>query len=195
MEGFAIQGIRGAADNYKQRVSAIRGEIQSEILDKLRNEKARMEWKFYWEHVVRRYGVVIEGWPKSIPFKNLSETSSSLPGLEGLLEQWQSGKIYWKKVTDEELAALEDEHKKKIDAGEIIPPDPRRRRADCGKKRRRTANENQRPSHPSKKYKSAQTITSSDDDNETGSVIGGRRLQHSTAETFESTWYIHFYSL
>ncbi|KAM6492469.1 hypothetical protein JOM56_012193, partial [Amanita muscaria] len=68
--------------------------------------KARMEWKHYWEHVVCRYSVAIEGWPNTIPFKNLSEASTAYAELEMLLQQWRSGKTYWKKLTADELKAL-----------------------------------------------------------------------------------------
>lgn len=31
--------------------------------------RVRMEWKHYWRNIVRRYQVMIEGWPKTIPFR------------------------------------------------------------------------------------------------------------------------------
>jgi len=55
-----------------------------------------MEWKHYWWKVVACHKVRIEGWPDSIPFKNLSEASSSLPELKMLLERWEDGRTRWK---------------------------------------------------------------------------------------------------
>ena len=71
---------------------------------------------------MRHYKVVIEGWPDSIPFKNLSNTSSSLRELEMLLQRWHTGKTFWKELTPEELDAHEEEHEALILAGKIDAP-------------------------------------------------------------------------
>ena len=60
-----------------------------------------MEWKRYWSQVVRRYHVIIEGWPATVPFKNLSEMSVSLHEFEKLLQRWRQGETYWKEITQE----------------------------------------------------------------------------------------------
>ncbi|KIL64910.1 hypothetical protein M378DRAFT_38922, partial [Amanita muscaria Koide BX008] len=103
MEGFAIQGLKGTANNYKKTLSKRRAEIRSEILNQLRavtgNEDAQMEWKHYWIKVVARYNVMIEGWPTTVPFKNLSTASSPLVELNVLLQRWQDGTTYWKQLT------------------------------------------------------------------------------------------------
>ena len=100
--------------------------------------KARMEWKQYWRNVVKRYQVIVEGWPADIPFCNLSETSSALPDLENLLRKWRCGKIYWRKLSEAELNRLDLERDAQIENGELAAPTPRRRRSDYGKKRPRT---------------------------------------------------------
>jgi hypothetical protein len=94
-----------------------------------------MEWKQYWRNVVKRYQVIIEGWPADIPFCNLSETSSALPDLEKLLRKWRCGKIYWRKLSGAELDRLDLERDTQIENGEIAAPAPRRRCSDYGKKR------------------------------------------------------------
>jgi hypothetical protein len=96
-----------------------------------------MEWKYYWRNVVKRYHVMIEGWPDKIPFRNLSDASSPLPDLENLLRKWRNGKIYWKKLTENEINALDLERNAQIENGELDAPVPRRRRSDYGKKRPR----------------------------------------------------------
>ena len=97
------------------------------------NREAQMEWKHYWVKVVARYHVVIEGWPNSIPFKNLSTASSPLTSLNTLLQSWQDGMTYWKKLTSDEADKLIRDLKSK---GEIQEPQPRRIRSDRGKKRK-----------------------------------------------------------
>ncbi|KAH7904733.1 hypothetical protein BJ138DRAFT_979063, partial [Hygrophoropsis aurantiaca] len=142
LEGYAVQGIKGAAKNHQQRVSAVRGDLRKEILDQLRatsgDPTAKMQWKYYLQNVVQEYMVQIVGWPNDIPFANLSDISSALPDLQSLLRKWKSGVIRWEKVSDEELKRLMEEHDAKIENGEI--EDPRRRtRSDKGKRRQKRA--------------------------------------------------------
>ncbi|RDB19669.1 hypothetical protein Hypma_013284 [Hypsizygus marmoreus] len=169
MEGFAVAGVKGAAKNHQQRVSALRGEIRQEINEKLRavtgDPSARMEWKHYWRNVVKRYHVIIEDWPTTIPFRNLSEASSSLTELESLLRKWNCDKVYWKTLTESELAALDSTRDRRIEDGEIEAPAPRRRRSDFGKKRTRSKGgaDNGRPPK-SRRNISSETVHSDDDE-------------------------------
>jgi hypothetical protein len=79
---------------------------------------------------------MIEGWPSGIPFCNLSDASSSLSDLEGLLRDWRSGKIYWKQITGRELRDLEKDRDVQIHNGELEVPS-RRRRSDYGMKHKK----------------------------------------------------------
>jgi hypothetical protein len=96
------------------------------------DESVQMEWKHYWRKVVAHHKVAIEGWPDNIPFKNLSEASSALHKLKSLLEQWQDGRIHWKKLTDEEAERLFEEHR----AQGKVPEATRHTQSDRGKKRK-----------------------------------------------------------
>lgn len=107
------------------------------------DESAQMEWKHYWQKVVAHHKVAIEGWPDNIPFKNLSEASSALHELKSLLEQWQDGRIHWKKLTDEEAERLFEEHR----AQGKVPEATRRTRSDRGKKRKRPSKESATGDH------------------------------------------------
>lgn len=60
-----------------------------------------MQWTEYWRNIVQCYNVVCEGWPSTIPFKNLSEASSALPELRMLLNKWESGAIKWRYLEEE----------------------------------------------------------------------------------------------
>jgi hypothetical protein len=97
-----------------------------------------MEWKTYWHNIVKRYRVKIEGWPSDIPFKNLSDSSSTYDKLETLLRKWRCGAIYWKKITQEELEELDCEHDRQIERGDIEVPAPHHRCSDLGQKRKRS---------------------------------------------------------
>ncbi|KAI6017229.1 hypothetical protein PISMIDRAFT_118286 [Pisolithus microcarpus 441] len=89
LEGFAVQGIKGAAENHQQHVSnvcaAICNIINCQLWDVTGDPKAKIQWAQYFQNVITHYQVVIEGWPEMIPFTNLSSASSSLAQLEVLL--------------------------------------------------------------------------------------------------------------
>ena len=70
------------------------------------------------------------------------------------------GTTYWKELTDKELEELRQKRNMQIEDGEIQEPS-RRTRSDKGKKRVRRSSDDP-PSH--KKYKSAETIVNSDDE-------------------------------
>ncbi|KAG2751292.1 hypothetical protein P692DRAFT_20817536 [Suillus brevipes Sb2] len=111
MEGFAVQGVKGAAKNHQQRVSEVR-EITGD-------SDAKMQWAYYFCNIIQRYQVMVDGWPDNIPFANLSKVSSALPELERLLCKWESGLTRWKTLTDDEFEKIHREHNVKLDSGEI----------------------------------------------------------------------------
>ena len=140
-----------------------------------------MEYVDYHRKVVRRYQVVLEGWPQTLPFKAPSECSSSFLELKDLLQCLRNGNTCWKTLTNKELGALEKELEEKIASGEITRPIPRSRRSDHGKKRKRvqredssSGSEDEAPSKQKKtknkktkrKHTSAPTIDSDESDDE-----------------------------
>ncbi|KIJ57835.1 hypothetical protein HYDPIDRAFT_103757 [Hydnomerulius pinastri MD-312] len=173
MEGFAIQGIKGAASNHAQLVSQVRAAIRNIINQKLRettgDQEAKMQWAHYFRNVVQRHSVVIEGWPDGIPFSNLSSISSALSQLETLLRKWESGTTYWKQLTEDEFEELRAKRNQQLEDGEINDH-TRRTRSDKGKKRKRISDldngDNSRRHHAGKgkNYKSAAVIESEHED-------------------------------
>ncbi|KAI6036211.1 hypothetical protein BKA83DRAFT_4042354 [Pisolithus microcarpus] len=165
LEGFAVRGIKGAAENHQQRVSNVRAAIRNVINCQLRDvtgdPKAKMQWAQYFRNVVTRYQVVIEGWPETIPFANLSSASSSLAQLEVLLRKWELGATYWKALSDDELNQLQQRRNEGLENGEI-EEHSRRTRSDKGKKRTNHSS----ATASKKKYKSAATVN--EDDEESG---------------------------
>jgi len=47
--------------------------------------------------------VIIEDWPNTMLFKNLRKISSTFIDLENLFNMWQTGQMYWKMITEDEL--------------------------------------------------------------------------------------------
>ena len=160
-----------------------------------------MEYVDYHRKVIRRYQVVLEGWPQTLPFKAPSECSSSFLELKDLLQRLRTGNTYWKTLTNEELGALEKELEEKFASGEITRPIPRRRRSDHGKKRKRvqqedssSGSEDEAPSKQQKtkhkktkrKHTSAPTIDSDDEpqpDAPSASALTGPESNMSSAST------------
>ncbi|KAG2741137.1 hypothetical protein P692DRAFT_201684588, partial [Suillus brevipes Sb2] len=165
MEGFAVQGMQGSAKNHKQRVSNKRSEIREIINRKLQevtsDPSAKMQWADYFRNVVQRYQVIVEGWPENIPFTNLSQSSSALQDLEMLFHRWDTGKIYWRTLSDDEFAQLRKEREDKLESGELVER-RRRTRSDKGKKRN-NAGASKSTTHR-KQYKSAEIIADDNSD-------------------------------
>jgi hypothetical protein len=133
-----------------------------------------MEWKHYWRNVVKRYQVIIKGWPDNIPFCNLSETSNSLSDLETFHRKWCCSGIYWKKLSAQELQELDLRCDHQIEQGEAEAPAPRRRRSDFGKKRSQS---NTTGSSTQKKHKKSGKVISDAEDSEEESDGEGVRIQ------------------
>ena len=79
-----------------------------------------MQWTHYFHNIIGCYLVIIKGWTERIPFTNLSTASSALPDLELLLRLWESGGIFWKKLSEAEYEALCHERDAKLNSGELV---------------------------------------------------------------------------
>ena len=121
---------------------------------------AKMQWAYYFRNIVQRYQVMIEGWPDSVPFGNLSSVSSALPALETLLRKWESGTTHWKTLSEEDFETVRQEHEEKLKSGEVEERH-RRTRSDKGTKRKRPAASDGNLARR-KKYKSTETVEDSD---------------------------------
>ncbi|KAG2122417.1 hypothetical protein BD769DRAFT_1319439, partial [Suillus cothurnatus] len=123
MEGFAVQGMKGAAGNHQKRCSkvdaSLRNIINWKLVEITKDDSARMHWANYFHNVVEPYQVVVHGWPTNIPFVNLSKASSALPDLQMLQWKWESGAVHWRQLEEEEFQQLLEERNKKIESGEI----------------------------------------------------------------------------
>ncbi|KAI5991220.1 hypothetical protein EDD15DRAFT_2197644 [Pisolithus albus] len=194
MEGFAIQGIKGAARNHQDRVSHVRSSIREIINRKLReitgNPDAKMQWSAYFARVVSRYLVIVDGWPDNIPFVNLSSVSSSLPQLERLLNKWETGEIQWKCITQQELSRMQDERCTQLETGQAIEP-KRRTHSDKGKTHKKSSGNQARQRQT---FKSTAVIGNSDgEDGDVGHTTalpddsnGGDIEQRSTLQSNSS---------
>ncbi|KAG0702914.1 hypothetical protein DFH29DRAFT_804326, partial [Suillus ampliporus] len=169
MEGFAIQGMKGARKSHQQLISDTRASIRQLINVKLQEitgePRAAMQWTHYFHNVVQRYQVIIEGWPESIKFTNLSNVSSALPDLKMLERQWKSGATKWITIDDDELEKLRLKRDEQLDNGKIT--DHRRRtRSDKGRKRKQPPASQKGNTNRHKIHKSAEFIESSDEETE-----------------------------
>ena len=96
-----------------------------------------MHWTHYWRDVITCHHIIIDGWPKDVPFKNLSDGLSSLPALESLLQKWKSGTVFWRVLTDAEFVEMDSEQNASIANGTMVEPCPRHTHSDKRKKRAR----------------------------------------------------------
>ncbi|KIK76926.1 hypothetical protein PAXRUDRAFT_96019, partial [Paxillus rubicundulus Ve08.2h10] len=120
--------------------------------------KAKMQWAYYFQNITQCYMVIVEGWPDSIPFANLSSVTSSLPQLEMLQCKWEMGTTYWKKLTEGKYSELRQKCNEQLESSELMETSCHTH-SDKGKKcsHRSTEDLDDTP-HGNKKYKSVETI-------------------------------------
>lgn len=95
-----------------------------------------MEWKRYFDLVVKRRQIVLEGWPQlNGSLINPYDLKGNELGI--LLDKWKDGVIHLHKISREELKQLAKERREKIAAGEIVLS-PVKPRCDRGEVRIRT---------------------------------------------------------
>ena len=137
-----------------------------------------MQYVDYEEKIVQRYGIELVGWTFE-KFINPSELSTSLSGLQQLLDAINNGTCKFVKLTALQLNERRQALQKNISEGNIPVPKGRKPRKDRGTKRRvenengESDVENQRP-NPKKRRsttgkkiqaqpKSRQVVGDSDD--------------------------------
>ncbi|KAG8679530.1 hypothetical protein FRC09_018917 [Ceratobasidium sp. 395] len=95
------------------------------------DDKATMSYQKYEDCIVGKYGVVLENWPFP-KLRNLSEERASNPQLEKLHQDLQNDKIYFWKLTSDEIEARSGQH---YESGTALAVKTRATRLDRGKKR------------------------------------------------------------
>ncbi|EMD41426.1 hypothetical protein CERSUDRAFT_89993 [Gelatoporia subvermispora B] len=121
--------------NEKYRRDRYREELGLAIKASLReltgNPRARMEWKQYYERIIKNQRVVLEGWPHGeVPFGEPSSYGTS--ELSRLVGLWRDGTMCLRRISQAEFEVLKAEHDAKVASGEIKPTPPRKPRRDIG---------------------------------------------------------------
>ncbi|KAH9918884.1 hypothetical protein B0H21DRAFT_678621, partial [Amylocystis lapponica] len=94
----------------------------------------RMEWARYWSRIVRRFRVVLEGWPRSV-FAPVDLGDLLTADLKLLLGQWDDNTIYFRRISQEEYTALYYERKRLVALGLVREEPPIQSRRDKGVRR------------------------------------------------------------
>ena len=89
----------------------------------------------YEEKIVQRYGIELVGWTYE-KFVNPSELSTSLPGLQQLLDAINNGTCKFIKLTPLQLSERRHALQKDITEGNVLAPKARKPRKDRGTKRK-----------------------------------------------------------
>ncbi|KAJ7822373.1 hypothetical protein B0H14DRAFT_3731711 [Mycena olivaceomarginata] len=97
----------------------------------------RMDYVYYIESIVVKYGVELIGWPCD-RFVNPSDLSSSLTVLTTVSDALKDGACKWVKLSSAERKAREANFEADVAAGKITRRE-RNPRSDIGKKRKATA--------------------------------------------------------
>jgi hypothetical protein len=111
------------------------------------NEKVTMYYVDYEEKIVQRYGIELVGWTYE-KFVNPSELSTSLPGLQQLLDAINNGTCKFVKLTPLQLSERRRVLQNNISEENVPAVKGRKPRKDRGSKRmveNESEVENQRP--------------------------------------------------
>ncbi|KAJ7087533.1 hypothetical protein B0H15DRAFT_949910 [Mycena belliarum] len=141
LEAFAVAGCdtMNLLRTTKQKVDFLKGEIRDGIRSGLaeitKREKIVMQYMFYTEDIVLRFGVVLIGWTAE-KFCNPSELSSSVAVLTTLRDAIKSGACKWVKLTATELKERKAQWKADVASGKVLARS-RNPRSDLGVKRPR----------------------------------------------------------
>ncbi|KAI0702822.1 hypothetical protein C8T65DRAFT_579055 [Cerioporus squamosus] len=109
MGGFRPVGDTLRAD-YARMETKLRGELRKEMNAELSclagRGGAKMRWtvKSYYLYVFLRYRIQLRGWPREIPFMNLSDITG-WRRISLLSKRWKTGKMYFAPVSDAALEA------------------------------------------------------------------------------------------
>ncbi|TRM56393.1 hypothetical protein BD626DRAFT_541322 [Schizophyllum amplum] len=142
LESFAILGCNPDKlfRSNKEKAVFLKGAIAAGIhegLSKITNlPKIAMHYKNYERKIVLDHGVVLDGWPATIEFKNPSDLSTALPPLEQLHKGIKDGTIFWRRLQRSVLSAREQQWEDAIAKGDAKEPS-RKQRKDAGLSRKR----------------------------------------------------------
>ncbi|KAJ6485504.1 hypothetical protein DFH09DRAFT_1339785 [Mycena vulgaris] len=149
LEAFALAGLdtMNLLRMGKQKIDFLRGEIRDYVLRGLvkitEKSDIRMDYKFYEESIVVKYGVDLQGWTAE-RFVSPSELSSSLAVLTTLRDALKDGKCEWVKLGKAAHKARITKWKADVASGEVVARS-RATCSDCGKKRDATTMEEDDP--------------------------------------------------
>ncbi|KLO06445.1 hypothetical protein SCHPADRAFT_946081 [Schizopora paradoxa] len=102
-EAFAVSGLCGVPTNDNDRRTLLKTHIRNAVRHGLRLATGindlEMSWKYYGADIVRKYRVVLKGWP--VNTFNLDRASRSV--LETIISKIEEGTVAWMEATDEEI--------------------------------------------------------------------------------------------
>ncbi|KAL0576011.1 hypothetical protein V5O48_005956 [Marasmius crinis-equi] len=140
VEAFAVAGCDATKifKSQKDQAEATKRHIVRIIQDGLDQtcgtENQVMQYERFDTTITMRYKVVVEGWPKGIPFQKPSAFGGVLEPLVRLQNAWQTGEAHFRKLGNDKFQTWLAQRAEKIEKGDIIPK-ARKKRSDAGVKR------------------------------------------------------------
>ncbi|PPQ94883.1 hypothetical protein CVT25_004672 [Psilocybe cyanescens] len=143
LEAFAgcdpINLYRSSKQKVNEMKRQIRMKIGAMLVEITHDKKASMHYIGYEEKIVQRHGIELVGWTYN-KLVNPSKLSTSLPGLQKLLDAINDGSCKFIKLTPLQLKERREVLQKAIKDGNIPPPGAHRPCKDRGTKRKRNEN-------------------------------------------------------
>ncbi|KAL0567194.1 hypothetical protein V5O48_014795 [Marasmius crinis-equi] len=140
VEAFAVAGCDATKvfKSQKDQAEALKRHVVRVVQDGLDQtcgtENQLMQYERFDTTITMWYKVVVEGWPKGIPFQKPSAFGGALEPLVRLRNAWQTGEAHFRKLSDDEFQTWLAQRAEKIEKGDIVPKS-RKKRSDAGVKR------------------------------------------------------------
>ncbi|KAG1895392.1 uncharacterized protein F5891DRAFT_1130659 [Suillus fuscotomentosus] len=173
-------GLVFATEGIKNFMGTVMGVDNQDLVNKMEGFAVQgMKEQITGDDCAKMQWVIMEEWPKKIPFTNLN--------LQMLLCKWESGATYWKSLSDEEFEELCKEHKEKLESGELAD---QRHQPQSDKEKKHA--EMRKSTAQCKQFKSAETISDDNSDAEGDKAIcepaapSGEAIRESAAPSDEA---------
>ncbi|KAF7791528.1 hypothetical protein EIP86_002544 [Pleurotus ostreatoroseus] len=113
LEQYCLSGVGAVADNYVADLNKLKGQVTSVINSKLADvarpdNVGRMFYKNFEEHITKRFGLILEGWP----LKKFQAPGyiNSRPELNVLMNAFSSDAARFRRLTDAEFERWEKDN-------------------------------------------------------------------------------------
>ncbi|KIK11360.1 hypothetical protein PISMIDRAFT_19579 [Pisolithus microcarpus 441] len=131
-----VQGKNIEEHNSVEGMQRLCAHILNSGLRVVAKKKIRINFINFEVAIKEKYGIDLLGWPEGVPFQS-PHAITSAEHLRTLRDALKAGTCHWAYMSRQQRLEYQDRLKERRSAGEVVG-NPRKKRSDVGRKRRRT---------------------------------------------------------